>query len=59
MLRTRRPAAFGSRVAAWPAAACGAARITVGVRDPGTVKRGTIRDYVSGRLVQTTPEALH
>jgi hypothetical protein len=31
----------------------------IGVLDPGTVKRGTIRDYVSGRLVPATPEALH
>lgn len=29
-----------------------------GVPDPGTVKRGSIRDYVSGRMVPATPEEL-
>lgn len=28
------------------------------VPDPSTIKRGSIRDYVSGRLVQATPEEL-
>lgn len=28
------------------------------VPDPATIKRGTIRDYVSGRMVQATPEEL-
>lgn len=34
------------------------ARADPTVPDPATIKRGTIRDYVSGKMVQATPEEL-
>ncbi|GIH23544.1 hypothetical protein Aph01nite_18540 [Acrocarpospora phusangensis] len=46
-------------VASLPTEPASAAWVSdIGVLDPGTVKRGTLRDYVC-RLVPATPEALH